>query len=369
VLRVLPDAEVLANPLVEEPHATVAGTGAHAAELGMRRGAAGVADALHERGVEEQRRVRRLPIALEVLAHRVDLAGREHAVVLVRVLLLHLDVDDVARVRDRHALLHDAHVHAGIAVGRLRLLVRADTDLDAAARLLPPLRQLRLLRGAVGLAQQRLVGALGVVELVHQVRERVAQAALLQEACGVLDRALHRGVAFEHLVLARREHADAHHHAAAIGLADQPFEARGDVLLQGAVAVKAVEAGVLLGPAAVAALHVDEDRVDAVCRPGVERAHVALGHRRAAERVAAAHAPQVDLVAAEERTVAADLELARRRRVDASALRSEQRRQGEHGRKGGQVHGAAQKRCVTPSANTRLAGAPGKMPRAVRGSK
>src|SRR5262249_52781966 len=71
----------------------------------------------------------------------------------------------------------------------------------------------------------------------------------------------------------------------------------------------AVLAGVQIGPAGVAALDIDADAVDAVGDHVVEVADVPLGDGIGHERVAAAQAPQVDLLAPQPGPVLADLEL------------------------------------------------------------
>ena len=155
--------------------------------------------------------------------------------------------------------------------------------------------------------------AFGVV-FVHEIHEDVAQLAVGQELGGFLNTPLDRGIVLEFQILARREQADHDDHAALVGLADQPLQPFGELRLQRAFRRVAVLARVDIGPTAVRTLDVDADAVDAVSNHVVEIANMAFGDGIAVQGIAAAQAPQVDLLTAEERTVVAHLELARRGR-------------------------------------------------------
>ena len=168
--------------------------------------------------------------------------------------------------------------------------------------------------GAVRLAQERLVHPRRVVVLVADVDEDVLEPSLGEEAGRLLDRPANRRLVVELLVLAVREQADHDDHAPPVRLAHQRFEPPGDRRLELAVAGEAVEARGRVGPAAVAALDVDADQVDSVGGHVVEVADVPFGDRLAQQRVAAPQAPEFHLLAAQPRAIAADLELAGRRR-------------------------------------------------------
>jgi hypothetical protein len=79
---------------------------------------------------------------------------------------------------------------------------------------------MRLLVGAVGLAQQSMVDPFGLIELVHDVDEHIAKLAPDEEVPRLLDRALDGCVVVQVLILSRREDSDHHHDVPFVRLTD-----------------------------------------------------------------------------------------------------------------------------------------------------
>src|SRR5262249_6450207 len=156
-----------------------------------------------------------------------------------------------------------------------------------------------LLRRAVGLSEDLVVDALGVVERVEDVDEDVAEPPAIEQPARLLDRATDGRVVAEVLLLAVGEDLDGDDHPPAIGLADEALQPLGHLGPEAAVAAEAVEPGVLVRPAAVAALDRDADEVDPVRDHIIKIINMPLRHSRAVERVPASEAPEVDRLAAE----------------------------------------------------------------------